>query len=138
MIQHDKVLFDHGNPVQPQQVANADVDIEYQLNSERWEESAQLAIALINANQTFASSYPAVVSNAMSNTDSTPFMNVVASVSVRENRRLYEIGLGSDPNWHQPTDLFETYSDADFQFGLDAARTTFGAIARLAGLNTAR
>lgn len=30
----------------------------------------------------------------MSNTDSTPFMNLVAAVSVRENGRLYEIGRG--------------------------------------------
>src|SRR5690606_10133327 len=28
MIQHDKVLFDHGNPVQYQQALNADVDVE--------------------------------------------------------------------------------------------------------------
>ena len=81
-------MFDRGNPVQDEQVLNADVDVEFQLNSEMWEESAQLAVALINANRMFATHHPA----AMSNTDSTPFMDLVAVVGVRENRRRYEIG----------------------------------------------
>jgi hypothetical protein len=133
MIQHDKVLFDHGNPVQHQQVLNADVDIEFQLNSARAEESAQLGIAMINSNRMFATDYPAALSNAMSNTDSTPFMDLVAAVSVRENRRLYEIGRGSDPHWHRPTDLFVMYNDADFRLGFNAMQTTLGATARLVG-----
>jgi len=134
MIQHDKVLFDRGNPVQPQQVLNADVDIEFQLNSVRWEESSRLAVELINANRVFATDYPAVMSNSMSNTDSTPFMNLVPSVSVRENRRLYEIGRGSDPHWHQPTDVLETYTDLDYRLGFNAIQTTLGATLRLAGV----
>jgi hypothetical protein len=134
MIQHDKVLFDHGNPVQHQQILNADVDIEYQLNSDKWEESARLAVELLNANRLFATDYPAVASNSMNNTDSKAFIDHVAAVSVRENRRLYEIGRGSDPHWHQPTDLFATFSDADFRLGFNAAQTTLGAIARLAGV----
>lgn len=133
MIQHDKVLFDHGNPVQYQQVLNADVDIEFQLNSERWEDSAWLAVEMINANRLFATDYPAAMSNAMSNTDSTPFMDLVAAVSVRENRRLYEIGRGSDPHWHQRSDVYANFSDSDFRLGFNAMQTTFGATARLAG-----
>jgi hypothetical protein len=131
MIQHDKVLFDHGNPVQYQQVLDADVDIEFQLNSEQWEASSRLAVALINANRKFATDYPAAMSNSMSNTDSTPFMNLVPAVSVRENRRLYEIGRGSDPHWHQRTDLFSTFSDSDFRLGYNAMQTTLGATASL-------
>ena len=133
MVQHDKVMFDRGNPVQDEQALNADVDVEFQLNSELWEESAQLAIALINANRMFATSHPAAMSNAMSNTDSTPFMNLVAAVSIRENRRRYEIGRGSDPHWHRPTDILETFTGADYQLGFSAMETTLGATARLAG-----
>ncbi len=131
-IQHDKVLFDHGNPVSYQQALNADVDVEYQLNSEKWEDSSRLAVEMINANRLFATDYPAAMSNAMSNTDSTPFMDHVAAVSVRENRRLYEIGRGSDPHWHQRTDNYATFSDSDFRLGFNAAQTTLGATARLA------
>ena len=134
MIQHDMMMWDHGNPVSFNQVLDADVDVEFQLDSEFAEESAQLGLVLINANRLHATDYPAVLSNAMSNTDSTPFMNVVPAVSLRENRRLYETGNGANPHWHQTTDLFETFSDADFTLGLNAAQTTLGAIAKLAGI----
>ena len=146
MIQHDKVLFDHGNPVQHTQAWNADIDIEFQLASERWRESAELGVQLINANRMFATDYPAVLSNAMSSTDSVPFMDLVAAVSVRENRRLYEIGWqgpagygarGADPNWHQPTDLYVQYSDWDFLLGFNALQTTLGATATLVGATLA-
>jgi hypothetical protein len=143
MIQHDKVLFDHGLPVQHQQVWDADVDVEFQMVSEKSAESAQLGLAMINANRKFATDYPAALSNSMSNTDSTPFMNLVPSVSVRENRRLYEIGWqgpqgwgarGSDPNWHQPTDLFVTYHDPDFRLGYNAMQTTLAATLTMVGV----
>jgi hypothetical protein len=134
MIQHDMMMWDHGNPVTFDQALDADVDVEYQLASDYADASAQLGIALINANRMHASDYPAVLSNAMSNTDSTPFMNEVPSVSLRENRRLYETGNGANPHWHQTTDLFETFSDADFALGLNAAQTTLGGLAKLAGI----
>ncbi len=134
MIQHDMMMWDHGNPVTFNQALDADVDVEFQLNSAFAEESAQLGLALINANRMHATDYPAVLSNAMSNTDSTPFMDLVPAVSLRENRRLYETGNGANPHWHQTTDLFETFSDADFTLGLNAAQTTLGAIAKLAGI----
>ncbi len=75
--------------------------------------------------------YPAVLSNSMSNTDSGPFMDLVAAVSLRENRRLYETGRGANPHWHRATDLFVTFSDADFRLGFNAAQTTLAALARL-------
>jgi hypothetical protein len=146
-IQHDKVLFDHGHPVQHLQVNNADVDVEFQLNSAKAAESALLGVSMLNASRLFATDYPAVLSNSMSNTDSTPFMDYVATVSVRENRRLYEIGFrgpagqgspGSDPNWHQPTDLYARYSDADFRLGFNAAQTTLGATLKLVGVRLTR
>ena len=60
-------------------------------------------------------------------------MNAVPSISVRENERGSQIGAGWDPQWHQPTDLFRTYSDKDFRLGLNAAQTTLAAVAQLAG-----
>jgi hypothetical protein len=69
----------------------------------------------------------------MTNTDSSPFMNEVAAISVRENERGIEIGNGWDPQWHQPTDVYATYNDEDFHLGLNAAQTTMAAAAELAG-----
>jgi hypothetical protein len=134
LIQHDMMMWDHGNPVTYEQALDADVDVEFQLNSAFAEASAQLGLALLNANRLHASDYPAVLSNAMSNTDSAPFMDLVPSVSLRENRRLYETGSGANPHWHQKTDLFVTFSDADFLLGLNAAQTTLGGLTRLAGV----
>ena len=131
MIQHDMMLWDHGNPVTWQQALDADVDIEFQLNSAKAAESAQLAVQLLNANRVFATDYPAAMSNAMSNTDSSPFMDLVPAVSLRENRRLYETGRGANPHWHRATDLYVSFSDADFRLGFNAAQTTLGAVARL-------
>ena len=131
MIQHDMMMWDHGNPVQHNQVLDADVDIEFQLNSAKAEESAALALKLLNANRMFATDYPAVMSNAMSNTDSAPFQDLVPAVSLRENRRLYETGRGANPHWHRATDLYVTFSDADFRLGFNAMQTTLGAVARL-------
>jgi hypothetical protein len=81
----------------------------------------------------YATDYPATVGAHMQNTDSASFQDLVASVSVRENERGAHIGGGWDPQWHQPTDLYTTYSDKDFLLGLNAAQTTLGAIAKLAG-----
>src|SRR6266403_4654906 len=41
--------------------------------------------------------------------------------------------FAADAQWHQPTDLYTTYSDADFRLGLNAAQTTLAAVAELAG-----
>ncbi len=131
MIQHDMMMWDHGNPVTHSQALDADVDIEFQLASAKAHESAALALKLLNANRIFATDYPAVMSNAMSNTDSRAFQDLVAAVSLRENRRLYETGNRANPHWHQPTDLFVTFSEADFRLGFNAAQTTLGAVARL-------
>ena len=69
----------------------------------------------------------------MTNTDSSPFQDVVAAVSLRENERGVHIGSGWDPHWHQPTDIYANFNDKDFLLGLNAAQTTLGAVARLAG-----
>ena len=82
----------------------------------------------------YATDYPAAVGDRMSNTDSGPFQDIVPAISLRENERLRDIGSGWDPQWHQPTDVFSTYSDKDFRLGLNAAQTTLAAVAQLAGV----
>jgi hypothetical protein len=154
MIQHDMMLWDHGMPVpkldaagkpvldakgQPvfevpkEQRKEADVNIEFQSNSKQADASARLAWFFHAANNKYATNYPAFVGPHMTNTDSTPFMDLVPSISLRENERGMQIGAGWDPNWHQPTDVFTTYSDKDFLLGLNAAQTTLAAVAQLAG-----
>jgi len=132
VIQHDMILFDHGFPVQPQQVSDADIDIEYQASATFAQQARALAQTLQNSNVTFSTDYPADIGNNMRNTDSVPFQNVTASISVRENTR-DDIGRGSNPNWHQTTDVYATYSEADFRLGFNAVQMTVGAVSQLAG-----
>ncbi len=154
MIQHDMMMFDHGMPVpkldasgkpvldakgQPvyappkDQRAEADVNIEYQSTARYAEAAAKLAWAFRAANDKYASHYPAAVGFHMTNTDSTPFMDEVPAISLRENERGQQIGAGWNPHWHQPTDLYASYSDKDFLLGLNAAQTTLAAVAQLTG-----
>ena len=138
MIQHDMMLFDHGMPLpdgtmRREQRAEADVNVEFQSNSKMAEGSQRLAWALHAANEAFAAEYPVTVGPHMTNTDSAPFQDLIPAVSLRENERGAHIGAGWDPQWHQPTDVFATYTDRDFRLGLNAAQTTLGAVGRLAG-----
>ena len=143
LIQHDMMLFDHGMPrpdgtVSKEQRPEADVNIEFQSNSKMAAESQRLAWVLEAANQKYASDYPARVGRHMTNTDSGPFQDLIPAISLRENERGTEIGAGWDPQWHQPTDLYATYGDKDFLLGLNAAQTTLGAVAQLAGVSLRR
>ena len=138
MIQHDMMLFDHGAPrpdgsISPEQRPEADINIEFQSKAKFASEANTLAWAIEAANEKYASDYPAVIGSHMTNTDSVDFEDVVASVSLRENERGTQIGSGWDPHWHQPTDLYATFSDKDFRLGLNAAQTTLAAVAQLAG-----
>ncbi len=138
MIQHDMMLFDHGMPradgtMSKQQRPEADVNIEFQSRSKAADGAQKLAWVFYDANEAYATDYPAAVGPHMTNTDSTPFMDLVPAISLRENERGREIGAGWDPQWHQPSDLYATYSDADFRLGLNAAQTSLGAVGRLAG-----
>ncbi|WP_077033280.1 M28 family peptidase [Pelomonas sp. KK5] len=158
MIQHDMMMFDHGMPVPvldakgkpvldasgkpryappKEQRAEADVNIEYQANSRFADAAAKLAWTFRAANDKYATNYPAAVGFHMTNTDSTPFMDWVPAISLRENERGQQIGAGWNPHWHQPTDLYVNYSDKDFLLGLNAAQTTGAAIAGLVGLRIA-
>ena len=138
MVQHDMVLFDHGMPradgtLGPEQRPEADVNVEFQSTAKFSDQAMRLAFFFRDANEKYATDYPAAVGHRMTNTDSTPFMDLVPAISVRENERGMQIGAGWNPHWHQPTDRYSTYSDKDFRLGLNAAQTTLAAIARLAG-----
>jgi len=138
IIQHDMMLFDHGMPLADGTIPNeqrpeADVNIEFQSNSKMAAESQALAWALQVANERYATDYPAVVGSHMTNTDTRPFQDLIPSISLRENERGTQIGAGWDPQWHQPTDVYATYSDKDFRLGLNAAQTTLAGVAQLAG-----
>jgi hypothetical protein len=138
MIQHDMMLWDHGMPRadgtwNPEQRPEADVNIEFQSTSKRADEAMKLAFFFREANEKFATDYPAAVGPHMTNTDSTPFMDFVPAISLRENERGMHTGGGWNPTWHQPIDVYATFSDKDFRLGLNAAQTTGGAIALLAG-----
>nr|WP_314858979.1 M28 family peptidase [uncultured Undibacterium sp.] len=154
MVQHDMMLWDHGMPIAKldakgkpvldaegkpvyespkEQRAEADVNIEYQSTAKQADGAAKLAWFFRAANDKYATNYPAAVGFHMTNTDSVPFMDLVPAISLRENERGMHIGAGWNPNWHQPTDVFSTYSDKDFLLGLNAAQTTLSAIATLSG-----
>ena len=138
MIQHDMMLWDHGMPrpdgaVNAEQRPEADINIEFQSTTKFADGAMKLAFLFRDANEKYATDYPASVGHHMSNTDSSEFMDVVPAVSVRENERGMQIGAGWNPHYHQPTDRYASYSDKDFRLGLNAAQTSLAAIAQLAG-----
>ncbi|MCH7502296.1 MAG: M20/M25/M40 family metallo-hydrolase [Proteobacteria bacterium] len=138
MIQHDMMLWDHGAPradgtVSRNQRSEADVNIEFQSSSDLADESMRLAFVFKAAADTYNSDYPATVGPHMTNTDSTSFMNIVPSISLRENERGAHTGAGWNPTWHTPLDVWTTFTDEDFRLGLNAAQTTLSAVAKLAG-----
>jgi hypothetical protein len=138
MIQHDMMLWDHGMPgpegkVSAEQRPEADVNIEFQSNAKMAEAAQKLAWFFKAANEKYAKDYPATVGPHMTNTDSTPFIDLIAAISLRENERGAQTGAGWNPHWHQPTDVYATFSDKDFRLGLNAAQTTLAAVAQLTG-----
>jgi hypothetical protein len=139
MIQHDMMMFDHGMPnpdstMRKEQRPEADVNVEFAISSKMAEGAKALAWALHGANEKYATDYPANIGSRMTNTDSSSFMDLVPSISLRENERGTQIGNGWDPHWHQPTDVFSTFSDKDFRLGLNAAQTTMAGVAQLTNL----
>ncbi len=87
------------------------MNIEFAGASKMAAQAQELAWAFKNANERYATDYPAVVGNRMSNTDSAAFQDLVASISLREAERLSQVGAGWDPTWHQPIDVLSTFSD---------------------------
>ncbi len=154
MIQHDMMMWDHGMP-QPvmgadgkQQVdgrgrgmfrapkdqrPEADVNVEFQSTSKFADQAMKLAFQFKYAGEKYATDYPVNVGPHMTNTDSTPFMDIVPAISLRENERGAQTGAGWNPTWHTPLDVWTTFTDKDFRLGLNAAQTTLSAIAQLVG-----
>ena len=138
MIQHDMMLYDHGMPrpdgtLPPEQRLEADVNAEFAGTSKMAAESQALAWLYRAANDRYATDHFVTVGNRMSNTDSVPFQDICAAISVRELERGSQVGAGWDPHWHQPTDIFANFSDKDFRLGLNAAQTTLAVAAQLTG-----
>ena len=138
MIQHDMLLWDHGAPradgtIAPEQRPEADINVEFLAGTKFASDSMGLAFFFRDANERYATDYPAAVGNHMTNTDSSVFMNLIPSISLRENERGMQNGAGWNPHYHQATDRYASYSDKDFRLGLNAAQTTLGAIAQLTG-----
>jgi hypothetical protein len=138
MIQHDMMMFDHGMPradgtLSPEQRPEADFNIEWQSNSKMADASMKLALVVKLAADKYTTDYPGMLGPHMTNTDSGPFQDIVAAISLRENERGMNTGAGWNPHWHQPTDLFKTFSDKDFKLGLNAGQATLSAIAQLTG-----
>jgi hypothetical protein len=143
MIQHDMMMFDHGMPradgkPPAEQRPEADVNVEFAITSKFADQAMKLAFMFRQANERYATDYPAAVGPYMTNTDSRPFQDSIPSISLRENERGMHTGAGWNPHWHQPTDVFATFSDKDFRLGLNATQTTLSAIAILSGATVRR
>jgi hypothetical protein len=138
MIQHDMMMFDHGMPhkdgtMSKEQRPEADVNIEYQVTSKFADAAMAMAHKFQLADDKYATDYPANVGPHMTNTDSSPFMDITPSLSLREVERGAQMGAGWDPQHHQPTDVYSFYNDDDFRLGLNSAQITLGAIGQLSG-----
>ncbi len=155
MIQHDMMMWDHGMPqpvmgpddrqqvdgrgrgvfrVAKDQRPEADVNVEFQSTAKFADEAMKLAFYFKYAGEKYATDYPVNVGPHMTNTDSTPFMDLVPAISLRENERGAQTGAGWNPTWHTPLDVWTTFTDKDFRLGLNAAQTTLSAIAQLVGM----
>ncbi len=134
MISYDMILFDHGKPPLLEQSVSADIDIEYRVDTGAMLGSMALADALVTGNTEAASAYPAEISDQMWGTDSWSFRDHCPALSVRENTRSGEIGQGSNPHHHGSTDVFASYSEADFLLGFNTLKMTLGTMVDLVGL----
>jgi hypothetical protein len=130
VIQSDMLLLDRGLPVflgffslTPNP---PDVDVEY-----RGDRSRALAESFIRANQRYSADYGAEIGSEMSNTDSMSFLRYCPTISLRENRRISEIGEGANPHWHKRSDTFDRYREKDFLLGFNALQMTVGALGEL-------
>jgi hypothetical protein len=140
LIHFDSLLYDHGvGTPSPNQSPYADLDVEWHAGTAKAAASKVLANQWRYANGTYSTDYPVSAWNFSFSTDDTRFWDYVASVSVRENRRILERNL-DDGEWinlyhHHVGDVEASYSDADIQLGVNAVQATMGMIAELAGVH---
>ena len=138
MIQHDMMMFDHGMPgpdgtVSPEQRPEADVNIEFQSTAKMADGGAEAGVGLQGGEREVRDRLSGGGRPAHDQHRLGAVHGLVPAISLRENERGAQIGGGWDPHWHQPTDVFATFSDKDFRLGLNAAQTTLGAVAQLTG-----
>ena len=126
MIALDMILYDRSVNPPP------DADVEFQVLHGYGGQARPLAQAVVGAMANYGA-IPAQIGSNMSNTDSASFWDDTAAISIRENRRIAEIGQGSNPNWHEPTDLYATYSQSDYLFGFNIVKMLTGAVGELSG-----
>ncbi len=124
MIQQDMILYDR--------LPEPDADIEFQINANAGGRANIFAEFIAGAMSRYGT-MAAEVGDNMGFTDSVPFQNDTAAVSVRENQRVAEIGNGANPHWHQPTDLFTTYTEQDYEFGFNIVKMVCGSLGELSG-----
>ncbi len=72
MVQHDMMLFDHGMPradgtLSPEQRPEADINIEFQSTAKLADQAMKLAFLFRDANEKYATDYPAAVGHHMTN-----------------------------------------------------------------------
>jgi hypothetical protein len=91
----------------------------------------KLALAVKLAADKYTKNYPGTLGPHMTATDSGAFQDICPAISLRENERGMNTGAGWNPTWHQPIDVYSTFSDKDFLLGLNAAQATLSAIAQL-------
>lgn len=133
IIQHDMILYDHGVGTNTTtQSPYADLDVEWTAGATFANQSMALAQKWRFLNGEYAVNYPANSADKSQSTDDYSFRNHCPAVSVRENRRSVS-GEWINPHYHKTTDVYASYSEADFLLGFNAAQTTLGVVAELAG-----
>lgn len=132
VLQHDMLLYDHGPyPPSDAQSPFADLDVEWYWAAAKAEESRKLALLWHHWNGEYAARYPSTAYNRSSSTDDRSFRDLVASISVRENRR-DDGNEWVNPHYHASTDVYASYSQEDFELGFNAVQATLGTVATLA------
>ncbi len=121
-IHADMILYDRS--------AVPDADVAYNASHDPSGGAATLANFVSGAMARYGA-IPTEVSNDMCCTDSDLFADSIPAVVVRENRYQLEILNGSNPHYHQPTDVYSSYTNADFEFGFNIVKMSGGALAEL-------
>jgi hypothetical protein len=80
--------------VRPEQRAEADINIEFQSTAKFADQAMKLAFFFRDANEKYATDYPATVGHHMTNTDSSDFMDIIPAISLRETREGCRSGRG--------------------------------------------
>jgi hypothetical protein len=137
MVQHDMMMLDHGmlgpdGNLNPEPRREADVNIEFQENSRMAAASHKLASLFKNANAGMPPTIrPPLDPTCRARTRCRSRTSSRRSHCARTSGAITSASAGI--RWHQPTDVFSTFTDKDCRLGLNAAQTTLAAIAQLAG-----